>query len=404
MPTSLPLAPSPARTSRARNGDLLVFAMNGFSMAAWMSRVPDVKEQLALTPGMLGVVLLAVSAGALCGLPLAGRATHRFGAKLAVRLAMAVAMAGLVLAAVAVEARGNMFLVMPGLFLFGVGNGVWDVSQNLEGTIVEQSLGRAIMPWFHAAWSGGTVVASLISVLLVWLRVPVLLHIGAVAVLTVIAVLWGTAQFLPAFDETGDANSAPAGPVRSAWTEPRTLLIGVMVLAAAFTEGTANDWLAVAFVDGHQLDKALGVVALAVFLTFMTAGRILGTGLLDRYGRVPVLRILFGSAVIGCLLVVFGSPVIAFIGAAIWGVGASLGFPVGMSAAADDPARAHARLSVVATIGYTAFLAGPPLLGFLGDHFGMLRALLVVGAVSLLALLVLPAARPLTVGSRPGVR
>jgi fucose permease len=177
-----------------------------------------------------------------------------------------------------------------------------------------------------------------------------------------------------------------------------------MVLAAAFTEGTANDWLAVAFVDGHQLDKALGVVALAVFLTFMTAGRILGTGLLDRYGRVPVLRILFGSAVIGCLLVVFGSPVVAFIGAAIWGVGASLGFPVGMSAAADDPARAHARLSVVATIGYTAFLAGPPLLGFLGDHFGMLRALLVVGAVSLLALLVLPAARPLKSGSQPGPR
>jgi hypothetical protein len=77
-----------------------------------------------------------------------------------------------------------------------------------------------------------------------------------------------------------------------------------------------------------------------------------------------VLRILFGSAVIGCLLVVFGSPVVAVIGAAIWGVGASLGFPVGMSAAADDPARAHARLSVVATIGHTAFLAGPPLLGF----------------------------------------
>ena len=399
MPTSLPLTQTPARTARARNGDLLVFAVNGFSMAAWMSRVPDVKELLALTPGQLGVVLLAVSAGALCGLPLAGRVTHRFGARLAVRLAMAVAMTGLVLAAVAVEARGSMFWVMPGLFLYGVGNGVWDVSQNLEGTIIEQALDRAIMPWFHAAWSGGTVVASLISVLLVWLQVPVLLHIGVVAALTAVAVLWGTAQFLPAFDETGGAGAVADTPVRSAWTETRTLLIGVMVLAAAFTEGTANDWLAVAFVDGHQLDKTLGVVALAVFLTFMTAGRILGTGLLDRYGRVPVLRILFGSAVIGCLLVVFGDPVIAFIGAAIWGVGASLGFPVGMSAAADDPARAHARLSVVATIGYTAFLAGPPLLGFLGDHFGMLRARLVVGAVSLLALLVLPAARPPKTGS-----
>lgn len=373
-------------------------------MAAWMSRVPDVRELLLLTPGQLGLLLLAVSAGALCGLPLAGRATHRFGASRTVRLAMAVAMSGMVLAAVAVEIHASMFWVMPGLFLFGVGNGVWDVAQNLEGTIVEQALGRAIMPWFHAAWSGGTVLASLIGALLVWLQVPVLLHIGIVAILTAVAVLWGTAGFLPAFTETSHDDAASARPARSAWTETRTLLIGVMVLAAAFTEGTANDWLAVAFVDGHKLDKALGVIALAVFLSFMTAGRIVGTRLLDRYGRVPVLRILFSSAIIGCLLVVFGNPVVAFVGAAIWGVGASLGFPVGMSAAADDPARAHARISVVSTIGYTAFLAGPPLLGFLGDHFGMLRALLVVGAVSLLALLVLPAARPLSGQGQPGAR
>jgi hypothetical protein len=86
---------------------------------------------------------------------------------------------------------------------------------------------------------------------------------------------------------------------------------------------------------------------------------------------------------------------VAFIGCAIWGVGASLGFPVGMSAAADDPRRAPLRLSVVSTIGYTAFLAGPPLLGFLGNEFGVLNSLLVVGAVSVLALAVVPATRPL---------
>lgn len=401
-----PSAAADVRTARARNGDLLVFAVNGFAFASWMSRVPDVKEMLLLTPGQLGVLLLAVSAGALCGLPLAGLVTHRLGATRAVRLGMALAMPGLVVASLCVEARLSLVWVMPGLFLLGLGSGVWDVAQNLEGTIIEQALDRAIMPWFHAAFSGGTVLAALIGALMVWLEVPIFLHIGVVAAVTVAVVLWGTAQFLPAFDDAAPAADSTAR-TRSAWTEPRTLLIGVMVLAAAFTEGTANDWLAVAFVDGHHLDKALGVIALAVFLAFMTAGRILGTGLLDRYGRVPVLRVLFGSAVIGCLLVVFGSPWLAFVGAAIWGVGASLGFPVGMSAAADDPSRAHARLSVVSTIGYTAFLAGPPLLGFLGDHFGILRALLVVGAVSLLALLVLPAARPLTptaaepVGNRP---
>ena len=381
----------------ARNGDLLVFAVNGFAFASWMSRVPDVRQLLDLTPGMLGVVLLSISAGSLLGLPVAGRVSHRFGAATTVRLGMALVVPGMVVAALGAQTRSSMFWVMAGLFLLGIGNGVWDVAQNLEGTNIEHGLGRAIMPWFHAAFSGGTVLGALVGAGLTWLRVPLIAHLGAVAALTVLAALWGTARFLPAFEDgvaDGPATGA-AAPQRSAWREPRTLLIGLMVLAAAFTEGTANDWMAVAFVDGHDLDNALGVVALAVFLSFMTAGRILGTHLLDRYGRVPVLRILFSAAIVGCLLVVFGNTVLAFVGCAIWGIGASLGFPVGMSAAADDPARAPARLSVVSTIGYTAFLAGPPLLGLLGDHVGVLRSLLVVGAMSALAIVVAGVARPL---------
>ncbi|HOC12251.1 MAG TPA: MFS transporter [Propionicimonas sp.] len=382
------------RTLAARNATMLVFAVNGFAFASWMSRVPDVREALALTPGELGLLLLSISAGALCGLPLAGRVTHRIGAQATVRVGMGLMVSGLVLAAIAAEAHAGMYWVAPGLFLVGLGSGVWDVAQNVEGTIVERSLGRAIMPWFHAGFSGGTVLGALVGAGMTALHVPVLVHLVTVAVLSALALWWGTLSFLPAFGESEDAPTSPARG-KSAWLEPRTLLIGLMVLAAAFAEGTANDWMAVAFVDGHNLDNAMGVVALAVFLTFMTAGRIFGTGLLDRYGRVPVLRGLFAASIIACALVVFGDTWLAFIGVAIWGVGASLGFPVGMSAAADDPARAAVRISVVATIGYTAFLAGPPLLGFLGDHFGILRALLVVGAVSILAMLVVPAAKPL---------
>jgi MFS family permease len=187
--------------------------------------------------------------------------------------------------------------------------------------------------------------------------------------------------------------AAALGRPRSAWLEPRTLMIGLVVLAAAFTEGTANDWIAVAFVEGHDVPAWAGVLAFAVFLSFMTLGRVLGTGLLDRHGRVPVLRITFVLAALGSLLVIFGNPVLAYVGTAIWGVGASLGFPVGISASADDPARAGARMSVVATIGYTAFIAGPPLLGFLGDQFTVLRSLMAVTAMVFLAMLVIPATR-----------
>jgi fucose permease len=389
--------PTPRVAARARTAVLVVFAANGFLFASWASRVPDVKAALALTPGRLSLLLLAISVGSVLGLPLAGRLNHRVGPANGVRLGAGVGLPGLVLTGITVQAHGPFGLAALGLFLLGLGVGVGDVSQNLEGTVVERAVGRAIMPWFHAAYSLGTVAGALVGAAATYLRVPVGVHVTAAAALTLVAIFLGAARFTPRLDD----DRAPEGadrPVptrtRSAWREPRTLLIGVMVLAAAFAEGSANDWMAVGFVDGHHVGEALGVVAFCVFLTFMTLGRILGTRLLDRHGRVPVLRALFALAILGCVLVVFGYTWLAFVGAAVWGVGASLGFPVGMSAAADDPRRAAARLSTVSTIGYLAFLAGPPALGFLGDRFGILRALLVVGAVSVLAILVVPVARP----------
>jgi cyanate permease len=113
---------------------------------------------------------------------------------------------------------------------------------------------------------------------------------------------------------------------------------------------------------------------------------------------VPVLWASFALGGVGALVVILGPALglgAAFAGALLWGLGTSLGFPVGLSAAADDPRHAAARVSVVASIGYLAFLAGPPLLGLLGDHVGVLHALLAVVAVSIPALLVVPATRPL---------
>jgi fucose permease len=363
---------TPGRTAacpvtRARNGTATVFAANGFALASWMSRVPDVKARLDLAPGKLSILLLVISAGSVLGLPLAGRIGNHLGASNAVRLGAAIGMPGVALAGLMVQVRAPFALVMPGLFLLGLGLGIWDVSQNLEGAVVERASGKPIMPWFHAAFSLGTVLGAVLGAGLTWLRAPIGAHIAVAAALSLAAVAWGTAGFTPAggehdhHGETGTPRPA-ANSAWSAWIEPRTLLIGA--------------------------------IALAVFLSFMTVGRILGTRLLDRHGRVLVLRTLFCAAIVGCALVVFGQLWLAFAGVALWGFGASLGFPVGMSAAADDPRRAALRLSVVSTIGYAAFLGGPPLLGFLGDHFGVLHALTAVGAISVLAVFVAPAARP----------
>jgi MFS family permease len=183
--------------------------------------------------------------------------------------------------------------------------------------------------------------------------------------------------------------------------DPRTILIGLVVLGAAFTEGSANDWIAIAAVDGHGVDKSLGALVLGLFVTAMTAGRLGGVVLIDRFGRVPVLRASFVLAAIGLLLFIFVPVVwVAFAGAVLWGLGAALGFPMGMSAAADDPATAATRVSAVAGIGYFAFLVGPPVIGFAGDHIGVLRALLIVLVLVLASLVVSGAVREPAAGRR----
>jgi fucose permease len=281
-------------------------------------------------------------------------------------------------------------LTVGGLFVYGLGIGVWDVAMNVEGAEVERGLRRTIMPRFHAGFSGGTVVGAVLGALLIELSVPSLVLLGTIVLVAVVLVWRTSPSFLPVSETHEEQRTSAA----RAWLEPRTLLIGVMVLALAMTEGTANDWLAVALVDGHDVSHAVGVAGFAVFVLAMTAGRFAGTGLIDRFGRVLVLWGTMVLAAAGVLLIVFADqPVLVVLGIVLWGVGASLGFPVGMSAAADDPVRAASRVSVVSTIGYAAFLAGPPFLGFVGDHVGTLKALLVVAVLLVPAALVVPSAR-----------
>ena len=167
----------------------------------------------------------------------------------------------------------------------------------------------------------------------------------------------------------------------------------------AFTEGTGNDWLSVGVIDGYHTSTTVGVLTLDVFLAAMTLGRWFGPGMLDRHGRVLVLRVCAATALAGLLLVVFGHTYpLALVGAILWGLGASLGFPTGMSAAADDPKHAAARVSVAASIAYLAFLAGPPIIGFVGDHIGVLRGLTVAAALLAVAILVCGACAPLKTG------
>jgi predicted MFS family arabinose efflux permease len=385
---------------RAVSATYVAFIGSGFAFASWASRIPQVRDRLDVTPGALGLILLSIAVGSILAIPNAGLIVARLGEARTVAV-----MSGILTVGVAVIAIGYNIGTVPvaaGLFLMGFGNGAWDVAMNVQGAAVERMLGKSIMSRFHAGYSIGTVAGAAIGTAMVALRVPVTAHLLAVAVIVGLAVPTTALRgFLPHVNEDAPRESRRA--LLSAWRETRTLLIGLFVLCMAFTEGTGFDWVGVAVIDGYHTTDAFGTITLAVFLAAMTTGRWFGPALLDRHGRVPVLRSCALLAFAGLLVVVFGQVfAVAVVGTALWGLGTSLGFPTGISAAADDPRRAPARVSVAASIAYLAFLAGPPLIGFVGDHVGVLRALTVAAGLLAIAVLVCGATAPVSDPADPG--
>jgi fucose permease len=378
---------------RAVRAVYVAFIGSGLAFASWASRIPQVRDRLDVTPGQLGLILLCIALGSLVALPTSGIVVGHIGEARTVSTMAFTLTAGLAIAAIGYTVGAPMVCV--GLFLVGLGNGGWDVAMNVQGAAVERALGRSIMSRFHAGWSVGTVAGAALGALMILLHVPVTAHLVGVAVLVAVVVpLVSMRGFLPHTPSHEKHESRRAA--LAAWREPRTVLIGLFVLCMAFSEGTGNDWLGIAVIDGYHSSATLGTIALAIFLAAMTAGRWFGPPVLDRFGRVPVLRGGCVLAVIGVLLVVFAHAIaLAFVGTAAWGLGTALGFPTGISAAADDSRRAAARVSVAASIAYTAFLAGPPVVGLAGDHVGVLHALVIAVALIGVAALLCSACAPL---------
>ncbi len=379
-----------------RNAMFVVFAACGFALAAWVSRTPAVRDVLGASTGHMGWLIFAIAGGAIFGLVSAGALIGRFGARPVIRIALLTAALGLVVVAIGASLASSG-VVFAGLLVFGLGFGTCDVSMNVAGAANERVLGRTVMPIFHAMYSIGTLTGAALGVLATILGISIGVHLGVAAVILVLAVIPAVRLVPEGVGRASGAQPKLSTAERLAvWKDPRTLLIGLMVLGMGFAEGAAEDWLPLATVDGYGVSETVGAAMFGIFVVTMTVGRLFGVLLIDRFGRVATLRASALVAALGLTITIFGpSAVTAAVGIALWGLGTSLGLPVGMSAAADDPRTAAARVSAAATVGYAAFLFGPPVLAMLGEHVGLLHSFVAVLALVVVAGLIAPAARPL---------
>lgn len=378
----------------ARLAVYTVFAANGAMFGSWAPRIPQVKAELGMSAAVLGVVLLAPAIGSLVAMPFAGGLASRIGSAAATRLAavpffLAIALVGLAGSAPA------LFVV---LLLWGTSIGVLDVVMNAQAVTVERANGRSLMSGFHATFSLGALAGTGIGSAASALRIGAgaqLLGLGAIMLTLVLATsLW----MLP--DRLGRGARRPPLLVR-----PRgpLVVISLAALAVLLCEGAAADWSGVFLRDDLNASAGTAGAAFAAFSATMTAGRLLGDRVLNRFPRRAVVRVFAAAAGLGLgagLLVaeLAGDGPLAMtaavFGFAVLGAGISLTFPALLAEASTVAERPAEGIGAVATGGYLGFLVGPPVIGGLAELTSLPVALWVIPLLAAsAAILVQPRAR-----------
>ncbi|MEU9592900.1 MFS transporter [Streptomyces sp. NPDC048193] len=374
---------------RARYAVAAVFAVHGAVTGSFATRVPWIQDHAGVSAGQLGLALAFPALGASVAMPLAGRVSHRFGARTALRGLLALWTLALVLPSLA----PNLLTLCLALFLYGASAGMSDVAMNALGVEVENRIDKSIMSGLHGMWSAGALTGSAAGTLAAHLGADARLHhvlaAGVLTVLGLVACTW-VLDLQPAEDE--DPPPRFALPPRSA------LLIGAIGFCAVFAEGASLDWSAVYLRD--QLDTSAGLAAACTtgFTLTMAVARLAGDKVVDRFGAVRTVRVSGVLAALGGLLVVLGGhPAVAMTGFALMGLGIAVVVPLCFAAAGRAGSNPSLAIAGVATITYTSGLVAPSAIGGLAQATSLVVSF---GLVTVLACCLVLFAKVLRAGDR----
>ncbi|MEU9383718.1 MFS transporter [Streptomyces sp. NPDC048279] len=358
---------------RARYAVAAVFTVHGAVTGSFATRVPWIQDHAGLSAGQLGFALAFTAFGASCSMPLAGRISHRFGSRTALRGLIAMWTLSLVLPSLA----PNLYTLCLAMFVYGASAGMADVAMNALGVEVERLLGKSIMSGLHGMWSAGALIGSAAGTLAAHLGADARLHFAlAAATLTVLGVLaagW-VLDVQPAEDEEP--------PPRFALPPRSALLIGAVGFCAVFAEGASLDWSAVFLRDRMDSSAGLAAATTTGFMLTMAIARISGDAVVNRFGTVRTVRAGGVLAALGGLLIVLaGHPAVAMTGFALMGLGIAVVVPLCFAAAGHAGPNPSQAIAGVATITYTSGLVAPSLIGGVAQatslvvSFGVVTAL-----------------------------
>lgn len=356
--------------AQSRASVATLFFINGTLFSTWVSRIPAIQSQHALSHGALGMVLLAASLGAITAMPFTGLLTVRYGSRtVCLFAAMSYAIATPFLA----MAPGTGTLAIA-LLLFGAAHGCLDVAMNAQAAEVENLYGEPIMSSFHAWFSLGGLAGALIGGILARAHWPPAEHFLSIALVLGVAPI---ALWPMLYAERPILNIKPRSDFTIHLTDSTYLALGGIAFCAMIGEGAIADWSALFLRDVRHASEAISAVGYAAFSIAMTTGRVSGDLLVSRIGPVRMVQYGASTVVAGlALAVVFSSAWVALIGFAGIGFGFATIVPLTFSAAGQmSNAGSGTAIASVATKGYLGFLVGPPLIGFISQFVNLSFAL-----------------------------
>lgn len=362
---------------RARRAVGAIFFAIGTDVGAWASRIPDFKALLGLEEGPLGMALLAIAFGSMCGFPMAGYVVDRFGAFSATKVFVLIILA----AFVSLPLGANSVALFVGLLFFlGIFLGSIDVAMNAWGAEVEAALGKPVMSSYHGLFSAGAVAGAGGGAVALWLDFSVAVHYLIWAALLLVPV--GYALTTPWKSERA-AVSESKGPM-FALPKGALIIVGLMCLVGGLGEGSITDWAAIYQIQELGINETLAAITFAVYSGAMVLMRFSGDKLIARHGSVRIARLSGIASLLGGLLIVWAPSLpMLWLGAVVMGFGNASIFPLAVSRAAADPTMSKGNaIASVAALGYGAFLFGPPILGFIGEHASLRISFLCVALMA----------------------
>ncbi|MEU9117166.1 MFS transporter [Streptomyces sp. NPDC048483] len=376
--TGVPDAPTPLSENglrRARWAVALVFLVHGSVTGNFATRIPWIQDHTGIAPGLLGLALAFPAIGASLAMPLAGRVSHRLGARTALRVLLALWTLALLLPALS----PSLYVLCPALLIYGATSGMSDVAMNALGVETEDRLGRPIMSGLHGMWSAGALLGSAAGTVAAHAGTDARLHLGGAAlVLTLLGAV--------ACQGVLDLRSAPEEhpPPRFALPPRSALIIGAIGFCAVFAEGASLDWSAVYLRDELGTDAGLAAASTTAFACTMAAARLAGDKVVARFGAVRTVR---GGGILatagGLLIMTARHPAVAMAGFALMGLGIAVVVPLAFAAAGRSGPAPSQAIAGVATIMYTSGLIAPSAIGGIAQATSLTVSFALVTALTM---------------------